>query len=269
MVIVKYCFRRRRRSGARSDDRLDFLDINHGPEIDHPIWYINSIGLQPSVINSIAVFKYKRGDAPIEGSACSVCLSEFGDDEMLRLLPKCNHAFHISCIDTWLRSHTNCPLCRAGILSNTLCAPSNGTSGENTNSGNNVEERGNLGIDHENRGETEAVIRSSDMKEISDSTVITMKREKGRRSVSMDSLIGVADFSDDQSQGNLVNFRDDKRNYGTNQTRGDGNLRIGGSSSAESLRMSPVSMKRSFSCSGRLFSSSRYSNKSSSSILPL
>ena len=35
------------------------------------------------------------------------------------LLPKCNHAFHISCIDTWLRSHTNCPLCRVGIVKNT------------------------------------------------------------------------------------------------------------------------------------------------------
>ncbi|KAK9930380.1 hypothetical protein M0R45_027419 [Rubus argutus] len=36
------------------------------------------------------------------------------------LLPKCSHAFHINCIDTWLRSHTNCPLCRAYIVSETL-----------------------------------------------------------------------------------------------------------------------------------------------------
>ncbi|KAF1001522.1 hypothetical protein AG4045_000284, partial [Apium graveolens] len=52
------------------------------------------------------------------GTDCSVCLTEFQDDETLRLLPKCNHAFHIPCIDTWLRSHTTCPLCRAGIVPN-------------------------------------------------------------------------------------------------------------------------------------------------------
>lgn len=59
-----------------------------------------------------------------------MCLSEFQEDESLRLLPKCNHAFHIPCIDTWLRSHTNCPLCRASILSNTWSASSPSASGE-------------------------------------------------------------------------------------------------------------------------------------------
>ncbi|KDO60650.1 hypothetical protein CISIN_1g048328mg, partial [Citrus sinensis] len=100
----------------------DFFDEDHGPVLDHPIWYINTIGLPQSVIDSIAVFKYKKDVGLIEGTDCSVCLSEFQEDESLRLLPKCNHAFHISCIDTWLRSHTNCPLCRAPILSGAFVA---------------------------------------------------------------------------------------------------------------------------------------------------
>ncbi|KAK4438139.1 RING-H2 finger protein ATL54 [Sesamum alatum] len=115
---------RRRGWPGEEQGRDDFLDEDHGPVIDHPIWYIRTIGLQPSVISAITVVKYKKGDGLIEGRDCSVCLNEFQDDETLRLLPKCNHAFHIPCIDTWLRSHTNCPMCRAGIVNNAAAQPS-------------------------------------------------------------------------------------------------------------------------------------------------
>ncbi|CAL5368498.1 unnamed protein product [Camellia sinensis] len=108
--------RRRNQAMFDDDDHEDFVDENHGPIIDHPIWYINTIGLQQSVIDSIAVFKYKKDQGLIVGTDCSVCLSEFQEDETLRLLPKCSHAFHIPCIDAWLRSHQNCPLCRAPIV---------------------------------------------------------------------------------------------------------------------------------------------------------
>ncbi|PWA67973.1 Zinc finger, RING/FYVE/PHD-type [Artemisia annua] len=91
--------------------------INNQPELDHPIWYITTIGLQPAVINSIKVVKFEKVDGMIEKNTCSVCLSEFEHGESLRLLPKCNHLFHIRCIDTWLLSHKNCPLCRAAVVS--------------------------------------------------------------------------------------------------------------------------------------------------------
>lgn len=75
------------------------------------------MGLQPSVINAITIVKYKKSEGLVDGTDCAVCLSEFQEDETVRLLPKCSHAFHIPCIDTWLASHTNCPMCRAGIVS--------------------------------------------------------------------------------------------------------------------------------------------------------
>lgn len=87
------------------------------PVIDHHVWYINTVGLQQSAIDSITMFKYRKDEKLIDGSDCSICLGEFQDDESLRLLPKCSHAFHVPCIDTWLRSHKNCPLCRAPVLS--------------------------------------------------------------------------------------------------------------------------------------------------------
>ncbi|KAK4356287.1 hypothetical protein RND71_025258 [Anisodus tanguticus] len=121
MILKRYRSNSRiRRNVSQFDEtRDDFvIDENHGPILDHPIWYIRTIGLSQDVIDSISVFKYKKDETLIEGTDCSVCLTEFEEDESLRLLPKCSHAFHIPCIDTWLRSHKNCPLCRAPIVSN-------------------------------------------------------------------------------------------------------------------------------------------------------
>nr|CAD1817624.1 unnamed protein product [Ananas comosus var. bracteatus] len=46
---------------------------------------------------------------------CSVCLSAFADGEDVRQMPRCKHLFHAACIDMWLFSHANCPLCRAPV----------------------------------------------------------------------------------------------------------------------------------------------------------
>ncbi|XVF59065.1 hypothetical protein PTKIN_Ptkin07bG0244700 [Pterospermum kingtungense] len=75
-------------------------------------------GLDPAVIESFPVFIYsyvkdlKLGKGTLE---CAVCLSEFEDDETLRLVPKCSHVFHPDCIDAWLAYHDTCPVCRAKL----------------------------------------------------------------------------------------------------------------------------------------------------------
>ncbi|KDP28187.1 hypothetical protein JCGZ_13958 [Jatropha curcas] len=73
-------------------------------------------GLDPSTLKSLPTFVYsaKTQDAVVE---CAVCLSELQDGDEGRVLPKCNHAFHICCIDMWFHSHSNCPLCRAPVQS--------------------------------------------------------------------------------------------------------------------------------------------------------
>ncbi|KAI3521291.1 hypothetical protein L1887_10753 [Cichorium endivia] len=48
---------------------------------------------------------------------CIVCLYEVSQEEDYRKLPNCNHGiqFHAHCIDTWLKNHTTCPMCRSHI----------------------------------------------------------------------------------------------------------------------------------------------------------
>ncbi|XWS64969.1 hypothetical protein CRYUN_Cryun05aG0049800 [Craigia yunnanensis] len=109
-IISKYCRRRR-----QDQTSLEFNEIRD--EMNHDGWQATIEGLDEGLIKSITVCKYKKSDGLVEGTDCSVCLSEFQEDESLRLLPKCNHAFHVPCIDTWLKSHSSCPLCRANIAS--------------------------------------------------------------------------------------------------------------------------------------------------------
>ncbi|KAG2568378.1 E3 ubiquitin-protein ligase Os04g0590900-like [Panicum virgatum] len=88
----------------------------HGQSRSQESWNVSpSTGLDEALISKITLCKYKRGDASVHTTDCSVCLGEFRDGESLRLLPKCSHAFHQQCIDKWLKSHSNCPLCRSNI----------------------------------------------------------------------------------------------------------------------------------------------------------
>ncbi|KAK3198332.1 hypothetical protein Dsin_021747 [Dipteronia sinensis] len=113
-IISKYCRRRRNNDDATSGN-IEFHDNHAVNSNDAGNNNSNIGGLDEALIKSITVVKYKKGDGLVEGTDCSVCLSEFVEDESLRLLPKCNHAFHLPCIDTWFKSHSNCPLCRANI----------------------------------------------------------------------------------------------------------------------------------------------------------
>ncbi|CAH2051181.1 unnamed protein product [Thlaspi arvense] len=69
-------------------------------------------GLNKTEIESLPFFRFSALKGSKQGLECSVCLSKFEDVEILRLLPRCKHAFHIGCIDQWLEQHATCPLCR-------------------------------------------------------------------------------------------------------------------------------------------------------------
>ncbi|KAL3840179.1 hypothetical protein ACJIZ3_024770 [Penstemon smallii] len=49
------------------------------------------------------------------GTDCAVCLDEIESEQPARMIPGCNHGFHLQCADAWLSKNSICPVCRAKI----------------------------------------------------------------------------------------------------------------------------------------------------------
>ncbi|KAG6593689.1 putative RING-H2 finger protein ATL12 [Cucurbita argyrosperma subsp. argyrosperma] len=70
-------------------------------------------GLEPVLIAAIPTMKFDlEAFSSVEDAQCSICLSEYEEKEVLRIIPKCGHSFHLACIDVWLRKQSTCPVCR-------------------------------------------------------------------------------------------------------------------------------------------------------------
>ncbi|KAK8601432.1 hypothetical protein V6N13_058858 [Hibiscus sabdariffa] len=78
-----------------------------------------SLGLDPRTINRLPVILHTKSEGKLHGyieeTECSICLGVFEDEEVLKVLPQCKHAYHSQCVDKWLGSRSSCPLCRASL----------------------------------------------------------------------------------------------------------------------------------------------------------
>ncbi|KAG9144436.1 hypothetical protein Leryth_022942 [Lithospermum erythrorhizon] len=78
-----------------------------------PIKSIQETGLSASYLEKLPKVK---GKDLIMGRDCAVCLDDIEIDQPARMVPGCNHGFHLQCADTWLAKNSVCPLCRANII---------------------------------------------------------------------------------------------------------------------------------------------------------
>ncbi|KAI4330951.1 hypothetical protein MLD38_029187 [Melastoma candidum] len=72
------------------------------------------LGLRSSIVNSypwIVLGESMRLPKP-DDTACPICLSEYRPKDALRTIPECDHCFHATCVDEWLRLNSSCPVCR-------------------------------------------------------------------------------------------------------------------------------------------------------------
>ncbi|XP_073136459.1 putative RING-H2 finger protein ATL71 [Henckelia pumila] len=70
----------------------------------------------PKMLFSEAKIKHKDSTA----ACCSICLADYKNSDVLRVLPDCRHLFHLKCVDPWLRSHPTCPVCRTSPIPSPL-----------------------------------------------------------------------------------------------------------------------------------------------------
>lgn len=75
-------------------------------------------GLQPDIVAGIPTLKFNRDTfGSLDDTQCTICLGEYEEKDVLRIMPKCGHIFHLTCIDIWLRIQTTCPVCRLPLNS--------------------------------------------------------------------------------------------------------------------------------------------------------
>ncbi|CAM0943546.1 unnamed protein product [Alopecurus aequalis] len=113
-LLARHLLRLRRRRRAAREDAESVTAFQGQLQ---QLFHLHDAGVDQAFIDALPVFLYHSvlggGKDPFD---CAVCLCEFEAEDQLRLLPKCSHAFHLECIDTWLLSHSTCPLCRRSLL---------------------------------------------------------------------------------------------------------------------------------------------------------
>ncbi|CAN0877463.1 RING-H2 finger protein ATL78 [Linum grandiflorum] len=74
-------------------------------------------GIKKKALKTFPVVSFSEElNLPGLDAECVICLSDFAAGEKVKILPKCNHGFHVKCIDKWLGSHSSCPTCRHCLI---------------------------------------------------------------------------------------------------------------------------------------------------------
>jgi len=70
-------------------------------------------GLPSTLLNALPVTTIDTcPSAGSDNTTCAICMDDFAVGDSVRTL-SCAHAYHLTCIDRWLKDHDTCPHCRA------------------------------------------------------------------------------------------------------------------------------------------------------------
>ncbi|KAK7292582.1 hypothetical protein RJT34_15433 [Clitoria ternatea] len=103
------CGRLRERVASRT-----IYEIQSRPDIERLQRHVNDP--EPAFVAAIPTLNFNQeAFSSFETTHCVICLQEYKEKEVLRIIPKCGHSFHLSCIDMWLRKQSTCPVCRLSL----------------------------------------------------------------------------------------------------------------------------------------------------------
>ncbi len=85
-------------------------NINNGYNDEEYDYFINCKEINNKVCKPVRI---KENDyLIINKECCNICCEDYIIGQYKRTLPSCNHVFHKKCVDKWLKSKSNCPICR-------------------------------------------------------------------------------------------------------------------------------------------------------------
>ncbi|XP_024519414.1 putative RING-H2 finger protein ATL12 [Selaginella moellendorffii] len=118
LIYAKHC--KRNPGGVfGGGDELPMI-LPQGHQQQQLLFGRTDTGIDSAVVEGLPTFSFSSLKGNKDGLECAVCLCKYEEREILRLLPKCKHAFHVDCVDTWLGSHSTCPLCRSHVSAEDL-----------------------------------------------------------------------------------------------------------------------------------------------------
>ncbi|ESW11758.1 hypothetical protein PHAVU_008G057100 [Phaseolus vulgaris] len=134
-LFIRVCYvymSLRRDQGANNDNISDSIaSMIHNDQNNN-----NLTGLPFDVVKSYHTFPYSKTNSVAtmcdHDSTCAICIEDYEESEMLRMMPQCRHYFHRDCVDAWLKVNATCPVCRNSLKE----TRSNNDNNINNNGGN-------------------------------------------------------------------------------------------------------------------------------------
>jgi len=93
-----------------SDGDEEGILNNDGYNDQETDYFVNCKEINNKVCKPVRI--KESDDLIINKECCNICCEDYVVGQYKRTLPVCNHVFHKKCVDKWLKSKSNCPICR-------------------------------------------------------------------------------------------------------------------------------------------------------------
>ncbi|KAG7587016.1 Zinc finger RING-type [Arabidopsis thaliana x Arabidopsis arenosa] len=94
--------------------QLRISDVSY-EERDDVYGELEARGLSGDSLRKLPCFIMSSEMVKRQVTHCTICLQDIKTGEITRSLPRCDHTFHLVCVDKWLIRHGSCPICRQAV----------------------------------------------------------------------------------------------------------------------------------------------------------